>query len=131
MSTDNYYPDTFPEVMERNDLMYVIEKIKILEPERLARHILERLPSIEPSPDNDGSFSNEEELDITLDDGLVVTGIISVSGYIKECRGDYFTPPECSTYGGAEVTDLKFWIDGDDIEVENQEEVEDWINRLL
>jgi len=111
--------------------MYAIEKIKIIEPESAARQIVSRLPRIDITPDSDGNFYEEADFDITLDDGLDVTGKLLRYGNLRTCSGDYLTPPASDIEEESEIQGIMFWIDGDDIEVENEDDLMDWINRLL
>lgn len=111
--------------------MYVIEKIKIEDPEQFAQKIADQMPSIDPIPDSWGDFYETKDIDITVGE-IVVFGTLTLSGHHRVVLpGDYFSETEYETYELKEVDDLAFYINGEPVEVDNEQEIVTMINEKI
>jgi hypothetical protein len=111
--------------------MYTVEKIRIYEVEQFASQLVNKLPKVEAEPDGFDIFSKEVEFDIEVGD-VVVFGKVIKSGSYRCVRSEsYLSPAEYSDFEVVEVEDMTFWIDGEPVMVENEDEVLKKVNELV
>jgi len=120
--------------------MKTIEKIRIRNVNDLAEKIVSQLPDMEPSIDNideSGEYYEHKEFDIyTLANEaeliLYIWGLIKVEGSYKQVRRQtYEQPAEYDYTQENEIWKIEFYVNGERVEISNEKELINKINKLI
>lgn len=116
--------------------MFVIKNIQVFEPVVFASVLAEKMPEVEVEHiDEFGDFDESEEFDFEVEhDGITIQvyGTLRAQGYsVVTSSVDRDLPPDHDFKKVTEVQEIEFFIDGEPIEVENEYDLINEINRML
>jgi len=123
--------------------MIAIENIRINDIEGLAKEIIRQLPDLEPEMKNIdmyGDYYEYKDFDMivpvngmeSISLNLDIFGKIRIEGNYRQVqRQTYEQPAEYEHSQENEIWEIKFYVDGEEIEVENEDDLVKKINELL
>lgn len=111
--------------------MYVVEKVKIVDIEEFAKKIVEGLPRLNEYPDSDGEIYDSADIEVNIN-GMDVAGTYRIEGRVRIwLHGDYNRQTEYKTSVESWVENLTYWINGEEVIVDDNIHIEDAVNDLL
>jgi hypothetical protein len=118
--------------------MFVITKIEVYDIDGFAKLIASRIPEVEPDFygfDEHKEWSNKEDFDFDIEvEGLVinVAGEVKAWGVsVKVMSQTYDHPAEYNNRQVNEIEDIGFYIEGEEVEVDNINDLVKRINELI
>jgi len=123
--------------------MVVIERIRIHDVEKLAKEIATKLPDLEPTMNNIDMYGDYYEcrnFNMTIKVNgvesillnLDIFGKIRIEGNCREVqRQTYEQPAEYDHSQENEIWEIEFYVDGEEVEVDNEDDLVKRINELI